>query len=346
MLDDLERIQNIDSKGMLRMIDDMPEHLAAGRKAGLEVQGLAGPPSGVVICGLGGSAIGGDLARTWLGIERGLRCEVVRGYQVPGWVGAGTLAVVVSYSGDTEETLSLFEDVCDRKASVVCVASGGALASASGNRSMSCVKVPPGMVPRASFGYIFGALMGVLEASSIADPGEQFDDSQNAMSLVKSRCAMDISTAENPAKRLAHELHGFVPVVIGHGLSTPVAKRWANQLNENAKSIAFSSELPEMDHNEIVFWAADPRSQGFSGVFLDHDFSDPRMAKRLDATREMICRSSRAQVVRGLGVAPLSQMLSLLLIGDYVSFYSAMLRGEDPSTTEPIEQLKVMIRKK
>jgi glucose/mannose-6-phosphate isomerase len=256
------------------------------------------------------------------------------------------LAIVASYSGNTEETLSLLDDVLLREANVVAITSGGTLADMAEARSVPCVAVPAGMVPRASLGYVLGGMMGILMSAGVADPGEHLEEAVRIMADVSSMCDMPVPTVDNPAKRLAHEIHGFVPVVVGHGLSIPVGKRWANQLNENAKSIAFSSQLPEMDHNEIVFWSSDPRSQGFAGVFLDHDVSDARMASRLEATRQMICGRSRAQVVKAIGDSPLAQMLSLVQLGDYVSFYSAVLKGEDPSTTEPIESLKKIIAKK
>ena len=202
------------------------------------------------------------------------------------------------------------------------------------------------MVPRASFGYMFGAMLGVAERAGAASPGMQVEESTEVMADVIRSCGAGVATVGNHAKRLAHELHGCVPIIVGHGISAPVARRWANQMNENAKSLAFRSELPEMDHNEIVPWVADPRSQGFSAVFLDHGVSDGRMARRLEATADIVRGRARTHVVRAAGRSPLAQMMSLVLIGDYVSVYSAVLRGEDPSTTEPIERLKAILSKK
>ncbi|MEW5747878.1 MAG: bifunctional phosphoglucose/phosphomannose isomerase [Candidatus Thermoplasmatota archaeon] len=346
MLDDVKRMASVDSRDMLGAVESMSEHLAEGVRRGRKAGPPKCSPDSVVVCGMGGSAIGGDVLRAWLATDVDIRCEVARGYSVPRHVGRQSLVVVSSYSGNTEESLSMLEDARARTSRIVTVSSGGRLAEMAASLSLPHVAVPSGMVPRASFGYMFGALLGVVERAGIASPGKQLDEAARVLAQVNGRCSRGVQTQDNPAKRMAHELHGSVPVVIGHGLSAPVARRWANQMNENAKSAAFASELPEMDHNEVVFWAADPRSQGFSAVFLDHDFSDARMARRLEATREMVCSRSAAHVVRATGRSPLAQIMSLVSVGDYISVYSAVLRGEDPSTTEPIERLKDIISKK
>lgn len=346
MLDDVKRTASVDGKGMLGVVGSMAEHLSEGVRRGK----MAGPPKaahdGIVVCGLGGSAIGGDVLKAWLSTECNVRCEVSRGYALPRHVGRRSLVIVASYSGNTEETLSMFEDARRRTSRVVTVSSGGKLEDLSESLSSPHVKVPSGLVPRASFGYMFGSLLGIVERAGVASPGKQLREATSVLAKVSEACGPATRTTDNLAKRMAHELHGTVPVIIGHGMSSPVAKRWANQFNENAKSVAFSSELPEMDHNEIVFWAADSKSQGFSAVFLDHGLADKRMGRRLEATRKMICDRTRAHVVGALGVSPLAQAMSLIAVGDYVSIYSAVLKGEDPSTTVPIESLKAILSKK
>jgi len=346
MLDDIKMMASADTKDMLGCIERMSEHLSEGFRRGMTVPKPGPPADGLLVCGLGGSAIGGDVLRSWLSTECDVPCEVVRGYRLPRHAGPRSLVIVASYSGDTEETLSMLEDARSRSLRVVTVSSGGKLEKTAKSLKLPHVSVPGGMVPRASFGYMFGALLGIVERSGIASPEAQLLEGASVLAQLNSSCSRKVPTVDNPAKRMAHELHGTVPVFIGHGLSAPIAKRWANQMNENAKSIAFSSELPEMDHNEIVFWASDPRSQGFSAVFLDHSLSGARMARRLEATREMVCGRARAHVVKSSGGSPLAQALSLIATGDYVSAYSAMLRGEDPSTTEPIEALKQVLSKK
>jgi glucose/mannose-6-phosphate isomerase len=346
MLDDAKRVSSLDKRGMLGTVESLSEHLQEGVGRGRKVTPTKCVPESILVCGLGGSAIGGDVLRAWLSTECEIRCEVSRGYGVPRHAGRGTMAVVASYSGNTEEALSMFEEARRKTSQVVTVSSGGKLKELSESLSVPHVLVPSGLVPRASFGYMFGALLGIVERTGVASPGKQMEEASRVLSSVNSECSRRVPTQDNPAKRMAHELHGLVPVFIGHGLSAPVAMRWANQMNENAKSIAFSSELPEMDHNEIMFWSEDPRSQGFAAVFLDHGLSDERMRTRLEATREMVSGRARAHVVKATGRSPLAQALSLIAVGDYVSIYSAFLRGEDPGTTASIEALKLKLSKK
>lgn len=346
MLDDAKRMASKDRKAMLGSVEAMPEHLSEGVRRGRKAGPPKAPQDGIVLCGVGGSAIGGDVLKAWLSNECDVRCEVSRDYVVPRHVGRRSLVVVASYSGNTEESLSMFEDARQKTSQIVTVSSGGRLEDLSESLSLPHVNVPSGLVPRASFGYMFGALLGIVERAGIAALGKQLEETRKVLASLNSACSSDVATVDNPAKRMAHELHGTVPVIIGHGISAPVAKRWANQMNENAKSVAFSSELPEMDHNEIVSWASDSRSQGFSAVFLDHGLAEVRMRCRLEATREMMCGHMRAHVVKAMGKSPLAQMMSLVATGDYVSLYSAILRGEDPSTTAPIEALKRILSKK
>lgn len=126
----------------------------------------------------------------------------------------------------------------------------------------------------------------------------------------------------------------------------PVAKRWANQFNENAKVIAFSDELPEMNHNGIVGWVGDGRCQGYSMIFLDHDMCDAKMARRVAATKDMLRDRVRVFASTAMGRSLLAKMFSLVIVGDFTSIYAALLRGEDPSTTEPIDALKKILSKK
>jgi glucose/mannose-6-phosphate isomerase len=254
--------------------------------------------------------------------------------------------IVASYSGNTEETLSMFEDARRRGSKLVAISSGGRLMELSQAYSVPHCKVPSGMVPRASLGHVLGALLGVVERAGIAAPSEEVESSRRTLAQIATTCGADTATCDNPAKQLAHELFGNVPVVIGYGLSAPVGKRWANQLSENAKILAFHSTLPEMDHNEIVGWMSDGRSQGFSPVFLEHDVAGESMVRRLNETKAMLSDRARVHCVCAQGDGMLPKMLSLVLFGDFVSAYLGILRNEDPSSTEPIEQLKRNLSKK
>jgi glucose/mannose-6-phosphate isomerase len=261
-------------------------------------------------------------------------------------VGKDSLVIVSSYSGNTEETLSMFEDARKRRAKVVAISSGGQLAQLADSFSVPFAKINTGLLPRASLGYVFGAMMGVVERSGVAFQEKQLEETVRVLGSVISFCKQSVPTGDNPAKVLAHELLTSAPIIVGYDLSKPVAKRWANQLNENSKCMAFSAEIPELDHNEIVGWMKDPRSKGYASVFLEHDQRRTPMRRRIDATKEMLGRNAPVYSVDALGLSPMAIMFSLVMIGDYTSTYLAILRNEDPSSNEPIDELKAVLSKK
>jgi glucose/mannose-6-phosphate isomerase len=346
MLDSKESVRALDQKNMLGAIEEMPKHLTDGLRRG-RMSGLPRfVPKEVLVCGMGGSAIGGDLLAQWLSVSSEVPCRVCKSYTVPAHVGKDSLVIVTSYSGNTEESLSMFEDARKKRAKIVAVSSGGQLAKMSETYELPFVRIPTGLMPRASLGYLFGAMMGLLERTGVAKPDKQLEEAARAMGKTISYCKQSVPTNDNPAKMLAHELFSCVPVIIGYDLSWPVAKRWSNQFNENGKVLAFSAELPELDHNEIVGWVKDPRSKGFAVVFLEHDRRASSMRERIAATKEMIGRTAAVYSVEAIGLSPLAKMFSLLLTGDYASAYTGILRHIDPSSNEPIDELKAILSKK
>ena len=346
MLDKRDAIESLDKKDMLHAIEQMPKHLMEGLRRGRSSGIPRSSAKNLFVCGMGGSAIGGDLLCEWLSTSTQVPCGVCRSYNVPPHLGKDSLVIVASYSGNTEESISMFEEACRKRAKVVTISSGGQLSRLSEANDVPFVKLPAGLVPRASLGYMFGALLGVMERSRVVSADTQLEETIRVLQAVSGSCGPSIPTVDNPAKRLAHEIFGHVPVVIGYGVSRPVAKRWANQLNENAKCMAFSSELPELNHNEIVGWAKDSRSQGFASIFLDNEQPSHAMVRRVEATKEMLRKAGPVFAVNAQGLSPLAKMFSLVMMGDYVSTYLGILRKEDPSSTEPIEQLKAVLAKK
>lgn len=346
MLDSMDAMRRIDSRDVLAMIRGIPDHLVEGLQLGRSTDAIGDSPSNVVICALGGSAIGGDLVSYWLSRASEVPCQVVRGYDLPAYVGKRSLVIAASYSGNTEETLSMAEEAISRKARVVAISSGGGLAEIADREGLSHCVVPKDMLPRSTIGYLFGAMAGILERNNVVDGEGCVIESVDLLRRIIADCGPEVETANNPAKKLAHQLHGTVPVVVGYGLSSPIARRWANQLNENAKMLAFSCDIPEMNHNSIVGWMADGRSSGFSMVFLDHEVDDERMRRRVEATKAMVAERVRVFSSLAVGADVLDKMFSLVAMGDYVSVYSAFLRKEDPSTTMPIEELKRILSKK
>ncbi len=346
MLDSREDLKSLDRRDMFGVIEGMPKHLTEGLRRG-RMSGLPRfSPKDVFVCGMGGSAIGGDLLAEWMAAAGPVPCYVTREYDVPPQMGKDSLVIVASYSGNTEETLSMFDAARKKRAKIVCVASGGQLAEMSERAGAPFARLPGGLVPRSTVGYMFGAMLGILERSGVVDPDKQLEETARVLSKVVSYCKPSVQTGDNPAKMLAHEILPHVPIVIGYGLSRPVARRWANQLNENGKTMAFSSELPEMDHNELVGWMKDPRARGFAAVILEHSKGHTAMDRRLQATKDMLGKIAPVYSSEAIGLSPMAKMFSLVMTGDYVSAYVGILKEEDPSSTEPIEELKELLSKK
>lgn len=346
MLDSKGAVKSLDRKNMFGAIEEMPKQLVEGLRRG-KMSGLPRfTPKDVFVCGMGGSAIGGDLLAAWLSLSSDLPCYVSRSYSVPAHMSKDSLVIVASYSGNTDETLSMFEDARRKRAKIVSITTGGQLAEMSQSYDVPFARLPSGLTPRASVGYMFGAMLGVLERSGVVSADKQLEETVRILSKMLSYCRQNVSTGDNPAKVLAHEIHLAVPVVVGYGISSPVAKRWANQLNENGKSLAFASEIPEMDHNEIVGWMQDGRAKGFAAVFLEHGKGNSAIDRRLAATKEMLGRVTPVYTAEAIGLSPMAKMFSLVMLGDFVSAYTGILRDQDPSSNDPIDELKAMLSKK
>lgn len=289
-------------------------------------------PGGLVVCGMGGSAIGGDLATAALGDRATRPLTTVRGYALESWAGPDSLVLCASYSGNTEETLACFEAAGAAGAGRVALTTGGQLAELARAEGVPVIGVPAGMQPRAAVIYM---VVGVLECAALcgAAPGLHAEIDTAAELLGT------ISPAD--AEPLAETLRGTVPVIHGAGPTTAVARRWKTQLNENAKAGAFWSELPEANHNEICSWERGGATAPLAGVFLEDPDQHPRIGRRIDLTAAE-AESAGAPVLRvpARGETRLERVLSLVMLGDLVSLRVAELDGVDPSEIDAIIRLK------
>jgi glucose/mannose-6-phosphate isomerase len=293
------------------------------------------PPGDLIVCGMGGSAIGGDLAAAVLG-NRALRpVRTVREYVLPPGLGPENLVLVASYSGNTEETLACFDAAGEAGTPRVALTTGGKLAEAARAAGVPVIGVPSGMQPRAAVVYMVVGALGCAAASGAAP--SVHDEIEAGAELLR-RLADDALAADSHPKRLARDLHGRVPVVFGAAATVPIATRWKTQVNENAKWPAFASALPEADHNEICAWE---RPGQLAAVFLEEAGQDPRVQRRFEATAKILA-SGGAPVhrVKGVGETPFERVMSLVMLGDLVSIELALLDGTDPTPVEPIERLK------
>jgi glucose/mannose-6-phosphate isomerase len=287
----------------------------------------------VVCLGMGGSGIAGALLGSTLPVE----VVPVRDYALPPWVGAESLVIALSYSGDTEETLAAFRLAQGRTPRLVAVTSGGELGRLCAEAGIPWIEIPTGYQPRAALGYLLFPLFGLFgRLGLVPDLGEPLA----VLDELAAELAPDREA--NEAQTLARTLLGRIPLVYGAGPTSPVAFRWKTQLNENAKAPAFWAELPELCHNEVVGYELTSRllPQG-TVVFLRARGDHPRVQKRVEILHGLLAARAIPWLdVSGRGAGALAQLLSLLYLGDWTSYYLALLNGVDPAPVAIIGELK------
>lgn len=341
-----------DPAGMLAAVTSSPRQWSeAGELA------LAAPRPGVtasdvraiVVVGMGGSGIVGDIANRMAADRAGLPVVAVKGYELPAFVGPNTLIVVVSYSGNTEETLSCLDQAIEVGAPVYAVTSGGQVSELAAERGFPVVLVPAGRQPRASHGYLSGPVLGVLDQMGAA-PGAVDDllAVGPALEPLVEAWGPGVATADNPVKQLAVSLRDLVPVFYGGtGWMSLAALRAKCQVNENGKRPAFHAELPELDHNEVVGWSGRPDLQERFGLvsLRDEGAEHPQVAKRFDVTLDLV-GSGFGHIHRydvPADAPPLARFAAATLFVDLLSVYLAFLDGVDPSPVHVIAELKQRI---
>jgi glucose/mannose-6-phosphate isomerase len=320
----------------------LPDHLrdALARVDAAGPLGLAGARA-LVIAGMGGSAIGAQLAEGLAGAASRIPVTCVREYDAPAWIGPDTAVLCSSYSGQTEETLAFYDAVRRAGARIVVTTTGGALGTRARVAGHPAIELPAGLQPRAAVGYALVAAMACLAdvgaigpiASDVLAAAEHLDERV-------ARWSPQTGTDALP-ERLAQALLGTVPVITGVGAMAAVAYRWKCQLNENSKVPAFSGALPEGNHNELVGWAHAPGLAPLSAVLLDDPAAHPRARARVPLTAELVAQGAAGvHVLASDAPSPLARMLELVLLGDLTSLQLAFLRGVDPAEIDVLTGLK------
>jgi glucose/mannose-6-phosphate isomerase len=339
-LDDAAVHAAVDVRGFRELLRGFPEQIAEGTRLGEALALPAARPRAVAVIGMGGSAVGGDYLQALAEPAAPFPVAVLRGYTVPAWVGPDTLVVGSSYSGQTEETLAAFEDARARGAAAVVVSSGGALGERARRDGLAWAKVPAGFPPRAAFAFLLMPTVVLLERLG-ADLGgaEARAEAVAALRSLGAELQPEVPLEKNPAKALAVALHGPVPVIYGTDATGPVAHRWRTQLEENPKVLAISGILPEMNHNALEAWGGRPPGS-WAVVLLRDRGEHPRVARRAALTREVLEARAPVHEAWGHGGGRLARLLTLTLLGDWVSYYLAILRGVDPWSMDRMEALK------
>ena len=325
------------------MLDDVlaiPDHVrdALWRVESARLE--AADSSGLLVCGMGGSAIGGDLAAALLGTRLSRPMVTVRGYRLPGWASADWTVLCSSYSGETEETLACFEAATEIGARRIAVGTGGALVERARSEGVPVVGLPGILQPRAAVAYM---TVTAAEVAALAGAAPRIaTEFEQAAAFLETRA----EALRARASEIAERLEGSIPVVCGAELTAPVARRWKTQVNENAKTQAFFSELPEADHNEISGWAGIPEGARLSVVLLEDAELHPRLSRRFELTAEAIGAAGiGVSRVEAEGDTAAARMLSAVMLGDLVSLRLAEAHGVDPLAIEAIESLKAALGK-
>ncbi len=337
-----ELIGKVDSTGQLADVLALAEHL---RDAVWRVESAImedfDTPAGLVVAGMGGSAIGGALARAALGDHASRPIFVTRAYGLPTWTTPDTMVMCASYSGETEETLACYESAGALGAKRTVVTTGGRLADMARADGVPVIPLPAGFQPRAAVAYM---LVAALEVAAQCGAGPrltpEIDVAAAHVEQLVAEWGPD-APEDSLAKEVARGLFGTIPVISGAGLTTPIAYRWKTQINENAKLPAFFGELPELDHNELAGWEGANGAGRFSAVFLDDSDAHPRVKQRMELTEQMIAGSAAASFrLETRGQTAVDRVISLVLLGEVVSFYRAGLRGVDPGPVRALDELK------
>ena len=335
----------------LGLIAGMAASVAAFDEARAAAEGveLVYPPEeirDVAICGMGGSAIAADLVVGAYRERLRVPVTVVRDYYLPGWIGENTLVILSSYSGGTEETLTCASQATERNSLCVAVTSGGKLGTFYAAEGVPVVPVVPGLQPRAAILRMLVPLIVLFDRLGVLPSlTSDLEEARATIATSVATLGPEVPESDNPAKQLARSLQASIPLVWGAELTAPVAQRWKGQFNENAKVPAYSSTVPELDHNEIVGWTSAQRYGRFSAVFLDDSDDTPQVSRRIALTREIVeASASGTFVVPSRGQTTVERAFSLVLLGDLVSVYLAALNDEDPGTIHAIDRLKAGLR--
>ena len=349
-LDEPNLHERLDPSRLRDRIGGLPRQCLQAWEKGLS---FSLPPSyrearNVIVAGVGGSAIGGELMADLISKEGSPLVTVCRDYHLPPYLSHDSLVIASSYSGNTEETVAAFEEALERGAKVVAVTTGGRLLHLAERAGVPVFRVDYEGEPRTALGYSFLVPLAMLQNLGLSPSSDEavLEATEELFSLGES-LSPETPTHDNPAKELAVTLHGKMIVVFGGGMLCGVARRWKTQFNENAKAWAFVELLPEAGHNAIAgLWWPRPMGRKVCGVLLNSLSLHPRIKLRYRVIQDLLGTAGvECRTVDGVGQSHLAQILSSVMFGDFTSYYLALLNGEDPSPVPPLDYLKNVLRR-
>ncbi|MFP4687909.1 MAG: bifunctional phosphoglucose/phosphomannose isomerase [bacterium] len=336
-------VADYDHQNFLRWLEEFPDQVEKACRLGQNINEAPAPPAGLVVGGMGGSGISGDLVASYCRNDAEIPVYTVRDYNLPAWVDSSFLFTAVSYSGNTEETLSLYQQAVERGCGLLVVSGGGQLIDRADEAGHPVIKIPSGQPPRASAPYLFIPLLYLLDKMGCCHGPSENDLGETLKHLGNIVEELAPGKEANFAFELVRKVYDKIPVIYGSaGMTGTLALRLKNQFNENAKMIALANELPELNHNEIMGWQQMAESpENYIALFLRDSGEHERIKKRFSISGEILSSSvAGIETMRSRGDSLFCRMMTLMLISDYTSYYAALLRHKDPSAIENIEALK------
>ena len=346
MLDDLKLISEIDKSNMLGTVAGFPEQIIEAK----EIVNSSSLDSfykinEIVMSGMGGSAISGDIIQSLLRDRMDIPFFVTRQYDLPKWVNKNTLVITQSYSGNTEETLSTFKHAYQKRSKIICISSGGKLQEFCEKREVPHIKIPSGYPPRAATGYILFSSLYALKKIGILkiDIESEIKETISITEDFRNHNKKEISEKDNISKQIANKIFKTIPQVYGFNIYSPIARRWCTQFNENSKIICRYDEVSECNHNDIVGWSMNPQAtKNFTCIlFRDDEYESIYMSKRLDFMKKLFQEvAGKVVEIQTHGKKRLAKMMYTMYLGDFISCYLAILRKIDPTPVDAITELK------
>jgi glucose/mannose-6-phosphate isomerase len=341
ILDDLTQIKQRDTKNALGMAGEEPKQLTQAlgvRNAPKELPGI----EQIIVAGMGGSALAGDMLRDWLDLP--MPFQVVKDYILPKYVGSKTLVIACSFSGNTEETISAFEDARSKGAHVAIAAGKGKLVEIAESENIPYIVMPyDGVTPRMFLATNLRAFLELFIAYNIIDISVLLELESAAANLadVSKIWGVDVPFKENPAKQLAWHCAGKTPIFYAGPRFRSAAYKWKIAVNESAKNTAWCGEYSEFNHNEFMGWGSHPIEKPFAVFDIRSSFDDPRITRRFEISNRLLSglRPKETEITLE-GETMLEQFLWSNIFADYVSAYLGILNGVDPAPVPLIEKLK------
>lgn len=347
ILDDLNYIGKIDKSGMLSIVSHSAENYSKGAELGEKTLISHSKPRNIIISGMGGSAIGGELLKDWTREKILVPLEVCRDYSLPNYADKETLLFISSYSGETEESLGALLDGLRHNCRIVCVSSGGALLELAEKLNLDYIRVPSGLPPRGALPFMFLPLLVQIGRLLLVPSVEK--EISEAIDVVGQICKANSPQKSfdcNFSKKLAAEILGTIPVTYGFGIFRGVAQRFKQQFNENSKVPAKWEYFSELDHNEIVGWDKCGKLNASFSIIYIRDKREPHGIRlRIQTTKDIITHAVKSFEVWSEGTSDLPRMLSAICFGDFASVYLALLRGVDPTPVRTVSVLKKQLEK-